>query len=82
MKRKKSEFTGSLSPDQRDIGDLLDRVSREYTGGGLIQADSRPGAVGDRANRAPRSHRRCPSCGGMVRMPCVLCGVQQYARRN
>ena len=25
--------------------------------------------------------RRCPTCGGMVRMPCLLCEARAYRRR-
>ena len=25
---------------------------------------------------------RCPSCGGMVRMPCLLCGLKSLAEKN
>lgn len=29
--------------------------------------------LGERANPTPKGYKRCPGCGGMVKLPCIYC---------
>lgn len=32
-----------------------------------------------RRYRVPKGYKKCPTCGGNVRLPCILCSLEHHA---